>query len=134
MEAKKLLVIGMLISTGVFGATKEVVKTTSNITIDRSYEQLEAEFKALEQKENEKFMQEEKIAMAAEKSLGILNNLNMKIAEREKQLALMENSSIYTEEVKRLFKEYQTLSTSIDKQQKLEARKVFEFNQLKSLR
>lgn len=134
MDAKKVLVIGMLISTGVFGATKEVVKTLSNITIDRSYEQLEAEFKALEQRENEKFMQEEKIAMAAEKSLGILNNLNMQIAERVKQLAVMEGSSIYTEEVKRLLKEYQTLSANIDKQQKLEARKVFEFNQLKSLR
>ena len=84
--------------------------------VDSRFSQLEAELKMLEQKENERFKEEEQIAKSAQNNLNVLTR------------------SIYSNEMKNLLKQYQGFLGEIDKQSKVEERKIFEFNQLKSLR
>ena len=129
MQIRKniLLVLGaLLISTASLSAAE--------VTLDSKFSQLEAELKMLEQKENERFKQEEMIAKSAQENLNLLTSLKVKSDERSQTLMSMEGKSIYNEEVKRILKQYQVFIGDIDKQAKIEERKVFEFNQLKSLR
>ena len=88
----------------------------------------------LEQKENERFKEEEQIAKSAQNNLNALTNLRNKCGERINYMTSMEGRSIYSNEMKNLLKQYQGFLTEIDKQSKVEERKIFEFNQLKSLR
>ena len=99
--------------------------------VDSRFSQLEAELKMLEQKENERFKEEEQIAKSAQNNL---NSLTNKCGERINYMTSMEGRSIYSNEMKNLLKQYQGFLTEIDKQSKVEERKIFEFNQLKSLR
>lgn len=135
MKIRNILMLGasaILISTSAIAATP--AKSVAKTSIENDFAKLEAEFKLLEQKETERFKEEEKIAKSAEQSLATLKTLKTKSSEREKQLVSMEGRSIYSEEVKRILKEYQIFISQVDKQQKIEERKLFEFNQLKSLR
>lgn len=103
--------------------------------VDSRFSQLEAELKMLEQKENERFKEEEQIAKSAQNNLNSLTNLRNKCGERINYIMTsMEGRSIYSNEMKNLLKQYQGFLTEIDKQSKVEERKIFEFNQLKSLR
>ncbi|MDU1910252.1 adhesion protein FadA [Fusobacterium sp.] len=102
--------------------------------VDSRFSQLEAELKMLEQKENERFKEEEQIAKSAQNNLNVLTNLRNKCGERINYMTSMEGRSIYSNEMKNLLKQYQGFLTEIDKQAKVEERKIFEFNQLKSLR
>lgn len=129
MKIRKVVLLGLgavLISATSLAAAEK--------TLEQNFSQLEAEFKMLEQKETERFNQEEKIAKAAEKALADLKALKVKSVERVNKLHSMEGKAIYAEQAKKLFKDYQTLLRDVDKQQKIEERKIFEFNQLKSLR
>lgn len=129
MQIKKKILLGIgaiLISTNL--AAADVV------TIDGKFSQLETELKMLEQKENERFKQEEMIAKTAQNNLNLLTSLKVKSNEKTQILMNMEGKSIYNEEVKKILKQYQLFVSDIDKQVKIEERKVFEFNQLKSLR
>ncbi|BBA50802.1 putative adhesion protein FadA [Fusobacterium varium] len=128
MQIKKSILLGLgaiLISTNLAAA---------DVTLDSKFSQLEAELKMLEQKENERFKQEEMIAKTAQANLNLLTTLKGKSNERTQMLMNMEGKSIYNEEVKKILKQYQVFVSDIDKQVKIEERKVFEFNQLKSLR
>lgn len=128
MQIKKSILLGLgaiLISANLAAA---------DMTLDSKFSQLEAELKMLEQKENERFKQEEMIAKAAQENLNLLTTLKGKSNERTQMLMNMEGKSIYNEEVKKILKQYQVFVSDIDKQVKIEERKVFEFNQLKSLR
>lgn len=128
MQIKKSILLGLgaiLISTNLAAA---------DVTLDSKFSQLEAELKMLEQKENERFKQEEMIAKTAQANLNLLTTLKGKSSERTQMLMNMEGKSIYNEEVKKILKQYQVFVSDIDKQVKIEERKVFEFNQLKSLR
>ena len=103
--------------------------------VDSRFSQLEAELKImLEQKENERFKEEEQIAKSAQNNLNVLTNLKNKCEERINYMTTMEGRSIYSNEMKNLLKQYQGFLGEIDKQSKVEERKIFEFNQLKSLR
>lgn len=102
--------------------------------VDSRFSQLEAELKMLEQKENERFKEEEQIAKSAQNNLNVLTNLKNKCEERINYMTTMEGRSIYSNEMKNLLKQYQGFLGEIDKQSKVEERKIFEFNQLKSLR
>lgn len=102
--------------------------------VDSRFSQLEAELKMLEQKENERFKEEEQIAKSAQNNLNVLTNLKNKCEERINYMTTMEGRSIYSNEMKNLLKQYQGFLGEIDKQFKVEERKIFEFNQLKSLR
>lgn len=129
MQIKKSILLGLgaiLISTNLAAA--------ADVTLDSKFSQLEAELKMLEQKENERFKQEEMIAKTAQANLNLLTTLKGKSNERTQMLMNMEGKSIYNEEVKKILKQYQVFVSDIDKQVKIEERKVFEFNQLKSLR
>lgn len=132
MNKKRVMVlaIGVLLSMNIMGA--EQVNDTKSIEND--YKILEAEFKKLEAKENERFKEEEKIAKQAEQKLASLKVIKNKSVEREKELLSMVNKSICTEEIKALLGKYEVFINDIDMQQKIEERRVFEFNQLKSLR
>lgn len=129
MKNVMMLGIGALMSVNIMAA-----QAPNEVSIETDYEKLEAEFKMLEAREDERFKEEEKIAKLAEQNLASLKAMKAKSTEREKQLLAMTNKSIYTEEVKRLLKEYQSFISAVDKQEKTEERRVFEFNQLKSLR
>lgn len=102
--------------------------------VDSRFSQLEAELKMLEQKENERFREEEQIAQIAQNNLNTLTALRNKTGERINYMTNMEGRSIYSNEMKSLLKQYQGFLTEIDKQSKVEERKIYEFNQLKSLR
>lgn len=132
MQIKKSILLGLgaiLISTNLAAAD-----VTAGRVLDSKFSQLEAELKMLEQKENERFKQEEMIAKTAQDNLNLLTTLKGKSNERTQMLMNMEGKSIYNEEVKKILKQYQVFVSDIDKQVKIEERKVFEFNQLKSLR
>lgn len=101
---------------------------------DSDFANLEAQLKALEQKENARFAQEEQIAKQAKKNLENLKLMKAKAVERERILVSMNGKNIYPAEAARILKGYQSFKGDIDKQIKVEERVIFEFNQLKTLR
>ena len=62
--------------------------------VDSRFSQLEAELKMLEQKENERFKEEEQIAKSAQNNLNVLTNLKNKCEERINYMTTMEGRAV----------------------------------------
>lgn len=118
--------------------TLALITTLSTVTYSQtdvrsSLKNIESEFKLLEQKEKEKFKEEEaKNVISQQKYSNYVLMIN-KISERITALNASEKTSFFPQEQKNLLENYRKIDRELRISANEEQKKIEEFSQLKSI-
>lgn len=121
----------LIISLGLLFALSSMVYPSTNIEL--SLGNIEKEFKLLEQKEKEKFNQEEKKAQISQQKYNNYITMINTISERITSLQANEKTSFFPQQQKGLLENYRKLDKELKISAGNEKKQIEEFNQLKSI-
>lgn len=105
----------------------------SSTSIELNLGNIEKEFKLLEQKEKEKFNQEEKKAQISQQKYSNYVTMINTISERMTSLQASEKTSFFPQQQKGLLENYRKLDKELRVSAGNEKKQIEEFNQLKSI-
>lgn len=121
----------LIISLGLLFALSSMAYSSTNIEL--SLGNIEKEFKLLEQKEKEKFKQEEKKAQVSQQKYSSYVTMINTISDRMKSLQASEKTSFFPQQQKGLLENYKKLDKELRISAGNEKKQIEEFNQLKAI-